>query len=185
MDRVVLEKMMAKAKSKLAFRDSLRCSSDYIDWLVKFTNNKGGFDTSVLLYKADKYSERDQDNIRNIETLYEVVSEFAKENYIVPNFVEYGYYYSIKYKDVGFYIGIDVGQGTSFYCTRLDEVEDNSLDYMDIVNNNKLPETERKERRLEELSLIIDSLFKEDHLPIELIEETAVNAIQKIKNKEQ
>ena len=184
MERSILEKMMEKAKQKIDFRDSLRANTDYIDWLVNFTNMGGGFDTSVLTYDGSKFNGIDKKNIENIETLYEVINEFAEKNYLVPHLVEFGNYYSIKYNDIGFYVGVDFGQGTSFYCTRLDEVEEDAIDYKVLVHNTKLPETERKEKRLEELSLTIDRLFEEDGLPVSLIEETAVNAIQKIKDKQ-
>ena len=181
MNRVVLGEMMARAKKKIDFRDNLRVSDDYINWLEKFTSKNGGFDTLVLTYNADKYSEFDRENIENLETLYEVISEFAEKNYKVPVDTDLGNFYSIRHNDNGFYIGADWGQGVSFYCTRLDEVEEGALNYDDIVHNGKLPETMKKEQRLEELSLMIDKLFNEDNIPLEVIENKTNEAFQKIK----
>lgn len=181
MDRLILENMMAKAKRKIEFRDNLRVNDDYINWLEKFTEKRDGFDTLALVYNADNYSEYDRENIENLETLYEVISEFAEKNYIVPTKTDLGNFYSIRHNDNGFYIGADWGQGVSFYCTRLDEVEDNSLNYSDIVHNDKLPETIMKEQRLEELSLMIDKLFNDDNIPVEVIENKTNEAFQKIK----
>lgn len=180
MDRLIAN-MMEKAKRKVKFRDNLRISNDYINWLEKFTSKTGGFDTLALVYNADKFSETDRENIENLETLYEVIDEFAKKNYITSIKTELGNFYSIKHNDNGFYIGADWGQGVSFYCTRLDEVEEDALNYDDVVYNDKLPETMRKEQRLEELSLMIDKLFNEDKFPISVIENKANEAIQKIK----
>ena len=39
----------------------------------------------------------------------------------------------------------------------------------------------RKEQRLEELSLMIDKLFNEDNIPLEVIENKTNEAFQKIK----
>ena len=181
MDRKILEGMMAKAKRKIAFRDGLRVSDYYINWLEKFTEDKGGFDTLALQYNADKYSETDRDNIEQIETLYEVISEFAEKNYLTPTAVDLGNYYVIRHNDNYFYVGADWGQGASFYCTRLDEAEDNALNYMDVVHSIKLPETVRKEVKLEELTRTIDSLFYDDKLPISVIENATNEAFQKIK----
>jgi hypothetical protein len=181
MDRLILEKMMKKAKAKVDFRDELRESDRYIKWLEKFTAKNGGFDTLALTYNADKYSEYDRKNIENIETLYEVITEFAEKNYITPISTDLGNFYSIRHNDNGFYIGSDWGQGVSFYCTRLDEVEDNALNYDDVVHNGKLPETMKKEQRLEELTLMIDKLFNEDNIPIKVIEDKTNEAFQKIK----
>ena len=181
MDRLILEKMMEKAQRKVKFRDNLRVSSDYINWLEKFTSKTGGFDTLVLTYNADKFNETDRENIENLETLYEVIGEFAEKNYIIPIKTELGNYYSIKHNDNGFYMAADWGQGVSFYCTRLDEIEEDALNYNDVVYNYKLPETMRKEQRLEELSLMIDKLFNEDNIPIEVIENKTSEAFQKIK----
>ena len=181
MDRIILEKMMARAKAKVDFRDNLRVSDDYINWLEKFTVKNGGFSTMVLTYNANKYNDTDRENIENIETLYEVISEFAEKNYISPVEVELGNYFPVKHGDNCFYIGADFGQGTSFYCTRLDEVEEDALNYKDVVQNIKLPATMRKEQSLEELSLMIDRLFNEDKIPVSVIEEKTNEAFQKIK----
>lgn len=185
MDRKILEKMMAKAKRKTDFRDSLRVNDNYIKWLEKFTSKNGGFDTLVLTYNGDKYSEEERDNIEQIETLYEVISEFAEKNYITPVNTELGNYYPIKHNDNYFYVGADWGQGASFYCTRLEDAEESALNYIDVIHNIKLPETMRKEARLEELSRIIDSLFYDDNLPVDVIENQTNEAFQKIRNKEQ
>ena len=182
MERSILEKMMEKAKQKIDFRDSLRANTDYIDWLVNFTNMGGGFDTSVLTYDGSKFNGIDKKNIENIETLYEVINEFAEKNYLVPHLVEFGNYYSIKYNDIGFYVGVDFGQGTSFYCTRLDEVEKDAIDYKVLVHNTKLPETESKEKKLEELSEMIIGLLTEDNVPGEVIEKKIYESFQKVKS---
>lgn len=181
MDRLVLANMMEKAKRKVEFRDNLRINDSYINWLEKFTSRTGGFDTLVLTYNADEFNEVDRENIENLETLYEVITEFAEKNYITPIDTDLGHFYSIKHNSNCFYIGADWGQGVSFYCTRLDEVEEGALDYKDVVQNIKLPDTMKKDQRLEELSLMIDRLFNEDNIPIEVIENKTNEAFQKIK----
>lgn len=185
MERSILEKMMAKAKEKINFRDSLRENTNYIDWLVRFTSNRGGFDTSILTYEGSKFNDVDKKNMENIETLYEVINEFAEKNYLSPNLVEFGNYYPIKYNDTYFYIGVDFGQGTSFYCTRLDEVDEDAIDYKVLVHNDKLSETIRKEEKLEQLSDIIISLLTEDNIPSEVVEKTINESFEKIKVREQ
>ena len=185
MDRIVLVDMIQKAKDRVEFRDSLRISDKYINWLERFTQKNGGFDTLMLMHDADKYSEYDKKNIENLETLYQVVDEFAIKNFIAPIETEFGQFYSIKHNDKGFYIGVDGGQGTSFYCTGLTEVEEDALNYSDVVQNIKLPETMRKEQELADLSLIIDRLFYEDKVPVNVIEERVNSVFQKIKKKEQ
>ena len=181
MDRKILESMMKKAKAKVAFRDELRESDRYIKWLEKFTAKNGGFDTLLLTYNGDNYTEEEKENIEQIETLYEVICDYAQTNYLTPTPVEFGNYFSIKHGDNYFYVGADYGQGASFYCTRLVEEDENALDYKEVVHNTKLPETIEKERRLEELSRIIDRLFNEDNVPVEVIESKANEAFQKIK----
>lgn len=183
MGRLILEEMMRKAKAKVAFRDELRESDRYIKWLEKFTSKNGGFDTLVLTYNSDKYTEEERENIEQIETLYEVICDYAKTNYLTPVDVEFGNYFPIKHNDNYFYVGADCGQGASFYCTRLVEPEEDALDYNEVVHNAKMPETIQKERRLEELSRIIDSLFNDDKLPIEVIENKTNEAFQKIKEQ--
>ena len=128
-------------------------------------------------------SEEERENIEQIETLYEVICDFAKTNYLTPVEVEFGNYFPIKHNDNYFYVGADCGQGASFYCTRLVEPEEDVLDYNEVVHNTKMPETIQKERRLEELSRIIDSLFNDDKLPIEVIENKTNEAFQKIKEQ--
>ena len=55
------------------------------------------------------------------------------------------------------------------------------MDYYDIVHNVKLPDTFRKEQKLEQLASIIDELLNEDNMPIEVIENKTNEAFQKVK----
>lgn len=172
------------AKSKAEFRSSLKKDDTYIRWLEKFTLKNGNFDTDMLTYDSDRFSDTDKENIKHIETLFEIISEFAGKNYLLPINDNLEIYYCIKYGDSTFHIGADYGQAVSFYCTKSDELEEGAISYEDIVKNEKSMDSMRKDEKLKELSKMIDTLFEQDNIPIEIIKENVEKTFQKIKNKE-
>ena len=178
-----IEKMRASRKHKEEFIDQMTYTTDYIDWLERFTAEHGSFSTDSFLYD-DTLSEEDRVNVSDVQLLYEEVERYCEDNFLVPTKVDYGVFYSIKHNGVGYFIGVDVGQGTSFYCTRLDEPEKDALEYKHLMSGVKLPKTVRIEHRLEELADLIEQLSNDD-VPEEAIHQTADAALQKIRVRKQ
>ena len=178
------EKQRKKREIKEKFRDNNKFSKEYIKWLEEFTEKHSSFSTDSFLYKEEELSETDKKNVSIVETLYELVDDFADENYIKPIRHEFGAYYKIKHNDIGYYLGFDNGQGVSFYIARLKEPEKGSIEYKNIVSGVKLPSTVLIDNKLDELRSVIERLGNEE-IPIEAIHQVADAEIQKIRIKRQ
>jgi len=178
------EQYMKVKEEKNKFKDTLAYSTNYIDWLEKFTEEHGSFATDSFLYKPDVLSEEDKKNVALIEALYEVTDEYADDNFIESTPTDFGNFYSIQHNGVGYFIGFDGGQGASFYCTRLEEPEKDALEYKHLMSGVKLPKTVLVEHKLEALAELIERLYEED-VPVEAIHQKADSTIQKIKVKSQ
>lgn len=173
---------LEQLKEKRKFKEELSMCTSYMDWLDNFTKKHGSFSTNSVLCKEDEITKEEMRNINNLEGLYEVIDEYATGNYIDPTKCYDGNFYSIQHNGVGYFIGIDYEQENSFYCTRLEEPEENSLEYKSIMSGVKLPKTILSEYKLEELSNLIEQLYT-DGVGLNAITSTAENTIQKIKLK--
>lgn len=177
------ERLKRKQREKNSFRESLVFSTDYIDWLENFTNRMGSFSTVTFLYNPELLSESDERNVHHLEELFEEIYEYAQENYILPKETDYGLCYPIKYNEVGYLIGIDYGQGCQFYCKRLNEPLEESLDYEHVVSSVKLPSTIVLDTKLDPLVSIIEKLYDED-VPVNVMEEATQKVFKKLKMNE-
>ena len=169
-------------KRKQEFKDNLHLSTDYIDWMEEFTKSYKVFATDSFLYDKDKIEDKDKKNIELLEGLFEAIAEFADKNYITPKRSDYQIYYLLKHNNIGYKIGMDYGQGASFYCDRLDKPEKDSIEYKNIMSGVKLPKTIQAEYKLEELKNYIERLVEED-VPVEAIHRATDAVIQKVKVK--
>ncbi len=176
------EDYIKRQKEREEFKKSIAYSTEYIDWLDSFTKEHGSFSTDSFLYEPEKITDEERKKVDLIEALYELTDEYADENYIMPTKTDYGAFYSIKHNGVGYFIGFDAGQGTSFYCTRLEEPEEDALEYKHLMSGVKLPSTIIIDQKLEELSELIERLDREQ-VPLEAINQKTDATIQKIRTK--
>ena len=174
--------LLENRKHRKEFVEKLMFSSEYIDWLESFTNEKGSFSTNSFLDGEGDLTNQDKANVQDIQILFEETQEYCDENYLMPTKTDYGSFYSIQHNGVGYFIGFDSSQGASFYCTRLDEPEEDALEFKYIISGVKLPKTVRDEYRLEELSELMEKLFDEG-VSIGAITNTTENTLNKIKIK--
>ena len=178
-----IEKMKEQDRKKQEFRTSLAYSTDYIDWLEKFTQRFGSFSTDTFLYNDELLSEQDKENVFHLESFFEEIYDYAEENYLPHHQVSYGIYYPIEHNGVGYSIGIDYGQGCMFYCDRLDCPDEDAIEYKHIMSSVKLPNTIFLDSKLDELVQVIEQLY-EEKIPIESIEKVANQAIKRIKTEQ-
>ena len=180
MESYWLERQEKEYKKKQEFKKEMHLSTDYIDWIEKFTKENTIFATDSYLYDEDAVSEEEKENIFLLEALFEVITEYADNNYINPEKKDYEIDYYIKHNDIGYQIGMNYGQGVTFHCARLEEPREESIEYKKLMSGVKLPSTIQAEYKLEELKELIERLVEED-VPIEAIHQTADATIQKIK----
>lgn len=178
----VIEQLIADMKKKEEFRDNITYSTDYIDWLEQFTAKNGSFANDSFLYDSKDLTEEDMKRVDEIELFFEVIHDYAEANFIYPKKVDFGAYYSIQHNGIGYNIGMDHGQGGSFYCTRLEKPVEGSLEFKHVMSSVKLPETILAEFQLEQLVALIEKLNSES-VPITAIQQTVEHTIQKIKKR--
>ncbi len=179
------EQLEEKRKIKEEFKEKLAYSTEYIDWLDKFLDDHGSFSTNTFKYHtSEQISDEDRERVDLLEAFFEATAEYCDDNYISPIKTSFGGYYSLSYNGNGYYLGVDTGQGTSFYCAKLKEPEKNSLEYKHIMSGVKLPRTIQIDHKLERLVELIEELDQED-VPVEAIHQKTDTALQKIRVKRQ
>ena len=100
-----------------------------------------------------------------------------------PTECDFGNYYKIKLENIGFEIGMLVGQGTVFFCKRVQVIDPKDfIDFYDIINNKKNKNATTIKNKLNKLFDLVVSLHKSD-VPLEAIEITLDNALNEIKSK--
>ena len=160
-------------------------SSDYINWLTNFTIDKDAFSDNDWLYNCSTIKKEDQDNIEKLYLFYEGIDKYARNNYIYPIPCEYGNFYKIKWNEIGFEIGVLMGQGTLFFCRKLLVKENQEfIDYNDIILNKKQKQVEYIESCLNSISDMILTAYK-NGVPADAIKTTLDDTIQEISSKEE
>lgn len=174
------EEMIKQQKIKKDFQDKMQLSTDYIDWLESFTNIHDSFATDSFLYEPDAITKEDDNNISLLDALFEVIEEYANDNYITPEKADFELFYYIKHNDIVYAIGVNVGQGGRIFCVREEEPKENAIDYKQLMSTVKLPSTVQAEAKLEELEELLERLI-EENVPTEAISRTTDTVIQKVK----
>ena len=135
---------------------------NYILWLEKFTETYPNFFDDDFLSGKKAVSLEDMDGIDSLSSFYHVIERYADNNYIYEDKESmYSGSYKIKYHNIGYEIGYLTGQGTVFFCNRVDNPDDTYIDFNDILTNKNQPNTERINQLLEELSIIVDSFYEQ------------------------
>ena len=164
-----LEKYIEKEKAENIKIQKMLSNTDYIKWLESFTIEHPSFNDNNWLYFPEKISKQDNEQVNNLHLMYKGIEKYAKENYIYPNSCRFGDFYKIKLENTGFEIGILVGQGTLFFCNRVQvENEKDFIDFNDIINNTKSDNVDTIKNKLNELSNLVISLHKSG-VPLEAI----------------
>ena len=169
-----------KFRKKEEFKNNLHLSTEYIDWLEEFTNEYECFATDSFLYEEDKLTEDEKNKVFLLEALFEVISDFADNNYINPEKTDYELFYNIEHNGIGYKIGFNYGQGASFYCLRLEEPNKDAIEYESLMSGVKLPRTVKAEEKLEGLKELLEKLIEED-VPVEAIHQATDTVLQKVK----
>ncbi len=122
---------------------ALSSRTDYMDWLSEFSIFNPHINDDNVLEDYKTFSEDDKRQIYDLNILYCAVDKYAKDNLISPEKCENGYYYNVKYNDNYFEVGYLMTMSLSFFSNRCEYNENrNYIDFMNIVNDRKLPETD-------------------------------------------
>lgn len=173
---LITKEKIEEEKIKKMFSDT-----EYISWLNEFTIKHSEFSDNTWLYFPEKISENDREHVNDLHLLFEGIEEYANRNYLFPTPNEWGEYYSIKYNNIGFNIGVAFGQGTLFYCERTDAFE-KAIEFEDILNNKSFERITIINNKFEDLSQKIIELI-ELGIPIQVIQEKIGNIETEEKGK--
>lgn len=156
-------------------------STDYIKWLDNFTKKHPNFDINNGLSNLGKIDEQDKKNVDDLYLMYSAVDRYARKNYIYPIPCNFGGYYKVKLDDNGFEIGKLIGQGTLYFCNRVQiEKGEEFIDFNDIINDKKYDGVDKIKNNLDELSKEIVLLFEESNISLDEITNKLKDAIKAI-----
>lgn len=140
---------------------TLISNTEYILWLEKFTISNPSFADDSWLYQPEKISKEDSKRVDELSSFFEGIMEYVDRNFIPLGYDEFGGYVFIKFNNIGYKIGVMIGQGSVTYCKRVDISSNNIfIDFNDILNNKKQENVDYICERLDFISSIIQELLK-------------------------
>ncbi len=140
------------------FREELRSSTNYIRFLEDFTERNGSFSTTTFSSESKRISQEEREKIENLGILFDCIQEYSDANYRLPTKVDCGEYYAIQHNGIGYLIGVDYEGEKNYYCVRLEEPEEDSLDYEFVMSTVKLPKTIEIDDKMDQLFSFIEAL---------------------------
>ena len=176
-----LQEMIKKQKE---INNRLLSNTDYIRWLIDFTKDKEGFSDNDWDYSDVKLTNEDQINVDSLSLFFEGIYNYAKKNYIYSSPRAFGECYKIKMGNNAFEIGYITGQGTSFYCKKVDIANEcKCIDFNDIINNKEQDNVKTIDTNLKNFSNMINDIYS-NGVPIEAIEDVFNETIKNIISSE-
>lgn len=177
------EEYFAKENAKNIKIQEILSNTDYIKWLDSFTLEHSSFFDDDWLYSPEKISKEDLEQVNNLHIMYCGIERYASKNYIYPTDCDFGNFYKVKLENTGFEIGMLVGQGTLFFCNRVQiENQKKFIDFNDILNNKNNNNVTTIKNKLNELSNLVVSLYKSG-VPLEAIVITLDNTLNEINSQ--
>ena len=145
---------------------------DFISWLCVFSSKNVYFTNSES--DLGNFSVKDRTNVRYLGIFYEIVSDYAKKNYINS---EDGSFI-VSYKKYAFRIGyID----NCLFCQRVQyDTVLNCIDFMDIKNGKPSKKSTKVRNILKNLPEVIRGAYRAG-APIEDISEVVNDTLDSIK----
>ena len=155
----------------------IKNTDNYINWLENFTLKNPIFDDSfVYNFNVDI---NDIENINNLRTFFDIISNYAEENNIQPLVNEESYIkYCIKHNDIYYIISRVSNVEGSFRLERVSKNKgpeiNNYIEFRDIQNNKTEVDLDiLKSQQRYRLSSILYGYSKET--PFETLKETIDN----------
>lgn len=171
-----------KAENRRKGKEEILSNLDYMNQLQGFTAQYYSFSDVSWLDLPLEITDEGKKQIEKLELLYEIIDEYARENYIFPNESEFDYYFHFKYKNIGYIVGVTTGQGVSYFCKR-EEVNPKILyiDFNDIVNGLKDDRVKMITAKLDDFTVSIINLYRQG-IPAEEILDTLDKSSECIKS---
>lgn len=151
-------------------------SDEYINWLEQFTLEHTKF------YNDSFFSSNQQNqNIQDISLLYEIIENYAKDNYIATIPTVCGNYYEICHNNIDYQIGIMFGPETIYYCTRTNKTQ-NHISFRNIQTNAKTHTATLINTKMEDLTQLLNDMI-DNNINSDIILSATEKTIQKVLKK--
>lgn len=142
-------------------KQELLTTTDYMDWLYRFTRVYPRFLDDTWLYQPSKISNNDRANVDKLHILFKIIEDYANEHEILSKGGEHDKYYSIMYNGYGYDIGMIDRIASAVYVCQRSVVEKDYINFNDIMNDKKDSEYEKEliKKSLEMLKQDIINLY--------------------------
>ena len=168
-----------------SIKNIMRSSKEYVNWLKKFTEENPSFSDDYYEIVSGEYSDTDKINMKNLSLLFEVIDEYAKKNYMSTRKNEYSESYNFRSDDISYNIGFFRGQGSSFFCQRIDDIETKDfIDFDDIIKCSYTNDFEKNKNKVEKMKNNVMELYQSG-VPLEIIKSEFENTIKNLKSRKQ
>lgn len=168
-----------------SIKNIMRSSKEYVNWLKKFTEENPSFSDDYYEIVSGEYSDTDKINMQNLSLLFEVIDEYAKKNYMSTRKNEYSESYNFTSDDINYNIGFFWGQGSSFFCQRIDDIETKDfIDFDDIIKGSYTNDFEKNKNKVEKMKNGVMELYQ-NGVPLEIIKSEFENTIKNLKSRKQ
>lgn len=168
-----------------SIKNIMRSSKEYVNWLKKFTEENPSFSDDYYEIVSGEYSDTDKINMKNLSLLFEVIDEYAKKNYMSTRKNEYSESYNFRSDDICYNIGFFRGQGSSFFCQRIDDIETKDfIDFDDIIKGSYTNDFEKNKNKVEKMKNNVMELYQSG-VPLEIIKSEFENTIKNLKSRKQ
>lgn len=131
----------------------------YIEWLYNFTETYPCFADNRWNYERQRtISDEDYEKVNALPWFFKAVRMYFERNLIhINSAAPNDWWYTIKYKDVYFNLGLCVGQVPYSYVERCEETPKTYVDFEKIVAN----ESDSKYAKRREIMLDLERLLLE------------------------
>ena len=177
-----ISKTMIEEKQREEKINSLMSNTSYIEWLVNFTEGRGGFYDSDWDNPDEELNPEDQEKIKALPLFFLGIFKRVKSKNIQSSMGGLEEFYHIKYGNVGLEIGCINGQGTSYYCKRIPL--ERVIDFMDIMTPTKKEYDAAIMDRLRVISNTIECLYN-NGTPVDAMIEAVNDTIDRIMGDKQ
>ncbi len=127
--------------------DEISMNYYYINWLKTFTDMYGDFCTNDEWLQDERVDEKDRNNAKKLDILYDIIDEYASEKRLVFTPNDNANELSVRYINSAFKIGFMVGQGGFFYCQRITP-DEQMINFADIVNYAEKKQTKTRKKTI-------------------------------------
>ncbi len=177
-----ISETMTEEKQRNERIKTLMSNTSYIEWLIDFTETRGGFYDSDWDNPEEKLTPEDQEKVKELPLFFLGIFNRVKSKNIQSSMGGLEEFYHIKYGNVGWEIGCINGQGASYYCKRIPL--EHVIDFMDIMIPIRKEYDAAIADRLRVLSNTIECLYN-NGTPADAMIEAVNDTIERLMSDKQ